>query len=846
MSGAGGGPRRRAGAVLSLALLAMVLSGPAAPPIVDSKAVLRTDAQPPADGSPELWIDDASIAEGDSASRVCMFTLHLSAAFAETVRVNVATFDSTATAADLDYVPVSLRVTFAPGSTAESLGVQVLGDKRFENDEHFGVGLTEPVNALLRNAAAIGTIVNDDVPVLSVRDTSVAEGDTLIHPLAFRVRLPAPTELPVHFSYQTLDGTATVADNDYLPVSGDTTFQAGQDQIVIEVPIVGDRNLEGNEAFTLRIQSAQATVSAVGVILNDERTSFEGFGSGVPSFNHLSTTLPPAWGDLDGDGKPDLPLYMGSDQTFVEMPGIRSLLGDGNYHGAAWCDYDRDGRMDFVVMPYDEGDSPYNVLHLFKNTPSGLQDVAPDLGMNIVGHGETPAWADFNADGWPDLFLPFYAHVEPFHSFLYLNQQNGQFLDYSDSSGVALRGIPALLKPEGVAVADWNGDGTLDLYTASHLFLNDGHAHFTDVRAQVGLPLAFDEGSQFVDYDNDGDLDLYLRTAYGPMLYRNDNGTFTDVTSTLGIGPVGWEWGDRWADVDNDGDMDFLFYPPGAIARLLLNNGDGTFTEDTSFVGVLPNFDLCSFADIDGDGDLDIAAGAYGRRFARNHLEALPRANTSFLRVSVVDDDGMLVEQGATLRLTSLDDPRHPVQTRIVDGGSGYLGQDEYTVTFGGVGSGSYDLEVSYPSTPDHPRTVGPAQNPQLHAIRPGTTGVQFIVVHPNGQVLIQTRDHATLSVQPPVSTPIFDLRPPVPNPARQMARFDFASPGDGTVTLTILDLAGRRVRTLVRSARGGNGSGATWDLRDDLGRSVPAGLYLARLARSDGRVSVRRVIVVR
>jgi hypothetical protein len=843
-SESGGGPRHRARASLSLALLVVAIAVPTGFPVTDSQAVLRTNIQGGVNAPPELWIDSAQMPEGDSGSLPLMFMLHLSAASEDTVRVSVATFDSTATAADFDYEPLTVQITFAPGSTAESLGVNVLGDTKFEPDEMFGVRLSDPVNAVLRDSVAVGTIVNDDLPPISVADTSVAEGDTLTHPLPFRVRLAQAVNVPVHFHYQTLDGTATVADNDYLPVSGDTTFLPGQDQVEIDVQIVGDRNLEGNEAFTLKVDATQGSASAVGVILNDERTTFEGFDPSVPDY--IYGTLPPAWGDLDGDGLPDTPLYLAQGNDYVDMPGMRSLLGNGNYHGAAWCDYDRDGRMDLVVMPYDETNSPYNVVHLLKNTPTGLVDVAPDLGMNIVGHGETPTWADFNADGWPDLFLPFYGHVEPFRSFLYLNQGNGQFREFADSAGVAMRGVPTELRPEGVAVADWNGDGTLDMYTASHLYLNDGHAHFTDVRAQVGLPAVLDEGAQFVDYDNDGDLDLYLRTADGPKLYRNDNGMFTDVTSILGIGNLGWEWGDRWEDVDNDGDMDLIYFPPGAVAHLLLNNGDGTFSEDTTFIGVLNGTDLTSFADMDGDGDLDIAAGAWSRRFARNHLERLPRAESSYLRVRVEDDDGMLVEQGTILRLTSLDDPRHPIQTRIVDGGSGYLGQDEYTVTFGGVGSGSYDLEVSFPSTPDKPRVVGPLQNAKLAGIRPGATGVQMIVVRPNGQVTLQTRDNGMLAVQPPVTGPAFDLRPAAPNPARQATRFDFSSPGDGKVTLTILDLAGRRVRTLVRNARGGIGVAATWDLRGDDGRTVPPGLYLARLARSDGRVSVRRVVVIR
>ena len=847
-----GGPGRRAGAArsLSLALLAVVFGGSVVPLVGGSRAALRSDSDGGALVLPELWIDDASLAEGDSGSQDRMFTLHLSESAAETVTVDVATFDSTATAAEPDYEPVSLQIVFAPGSTAESLAVHVLGDTKYERNEIFGVLLSEPAHAVLRDGEAIGTIINDDLVMFSVADTSVAEGDSGVHPMAFRVRLAQPVDAPVPISFHTVDGTATttIADQDYVPVSGDTCIAAGQDEIVIQVPVVGDPMLEGNEAFTLQIESAQGTASvertAIGTIQNDERTSFEGFDCAVPRFAY--GTLPPAWGDLNGDDHPDLPLYLASGMTYVEMPGVRSQLGNGNYHGGAWCDYDRDGDMDLVQMPYNETNSAYNFVHLFENTSSGLQDVAPAAGMDVFGYGETATWGDFNADGWPDVFLPFYAHEAPFRSYFYLNLGNGQFQEWADSAGVALRDVPAALKPEGVGVADWNGDGTLDFYCASHLFLNDGHAHFTDVRAEVGLPAVKDEGAQFVDYDNDGDLDLYLRTSLGPTLYKNTNGMYTNATATLGVGFVDWEWGDRWADLDNDGDLDLIFFPPGAVARLLLNRGDGTFEEDTNFVGVLPGTDLCAFADMDGDGDLDIAAGAWSRRFARNHLEQLPRAQTSFLRVRVEDDEGRLVEHGATVRLRSLDDPRHPVQTRIVDGGSGYLGQDEYTVTFGGVGSGRYDLEVSYPTTPDVPKLIGPAQNPLLGGIRPGESGPKLIIVRPNGEITIQNRDPATAGVEPPIPAPLSDLRPAVPNPARRMTRLDFSQPIQGPVTLTIHDLSGRNVRTLVRNGRGADGAGAAWDLRDDEGRAVPAGLYLARLVRKDGRASVRRVIVLR
>ena len=839
-------PARTCCAVLALAGLALSLAE-LGTPTLEAQTVLRTDRGEGAGGLPGLWAYDASIAEGDEGARNLVFTLNLSEPSAHTVTVNVSTADSTATIAHGDFEAASLQITFAPGSVAESLSVKVFGDTTYEADELLLLRLTNAVGAVLADSEALGTILNDDLPAITVADTAMNEGNTGTRPMTFRVRLSAPAIAPVPFHYSLLDGTATAADRDYRNVARDTLFAPGQNQVLVEIPVNGDAFLEGNERFTLRVQAgpadAPAVRLAVGTILNDERTSFAKFIPPVARF--VSGTLTPAWGDLDADARPDLPLYQNDGAEFVEMAGIRALLGNGNYHGAAWCDYDRDGDQDLVVMPYLNNSSSYNFTHLFENTPSGLVEVAPTKGMDIVGFGETPSWGDFNADGWPDVFMPFYSHVAPFQSFLYLNQGGGQFHEYSDSAGVSLRGLPSSLKPEGVGVADWNGDGSLDIYCASHLFLNDGDAHFTDVRAQVALPAMFDEGAQFVDFDDDGDLDLYLRTALGPTLYRNDNGHFTDASASLGIGAVAWGWGDRWADLDSDGDLDLIYFPPNAIVRLQLNDGDGTFSQDSSFTGVLNGSFLSAFADLEGDGDLDIAIGDYDRQIARNHLEQVPGAHSAFLKVRVEDEAGRLTAFGSTVRLRSLDDPRHPVQTRIVDGGSGYLGQDEYVITFGGVGSGAFDLEVSYPSRPGSPRVVGPTTNTLLHGIRPGQSGPMLVIVRPNGQVEVQSAV-ATAAVTPPLPRTLPTLSPASPNPARSVTRFDLTLAADGEVSLTILDLAGRRIRTLVRGAHRAGSSSVSWDLRDDSGRSVPAGLYFARLQRGEQGASIRPVVVLR
>lgn len=810
------------------------------------------------DDLPLLFVDDAVTEEGDVGLRTIAFDVRLSEPAFDSVTVAVSTADSTATLAGADYVAMTRALVFPPGSSFQTVDVKVIGDLELERDEQLKLRLTRPTGAVLADSVAVGTLTNDDLAVLSVADTALAEGDSGWGALAFRVRLSPAPFAPVTFHYETSDGTALTSDGDYQAVAGDTLFEAGQDQVVITVPVRGDTLLEGNDRFTLQVSQLQGAVSArpygIGTIANDEHATFTRVAMSVGQY--YPGTLPPAFGDANGDGLPDLPLYLNNGSTFVEMPGVRALLGTGNYHGASWCDYDRDGDMDFVIMPYGGSESSFNRVHLFENRPGGFVDVAPALGMDVMGFGETPVWGDFNADGWPDLFLPFYAHVAPFRSYFFLDQGDGTFRECADSAGVALRDMPIEWRPEGVAVMDWNGDGTLDLYCANHLFLNDGDAHFTDVRAATGLPALFDEGSQFVDYDDDGDPDLSVRTAYGPMLYRNDEQKYVDATASLGIGPVDWEWGDRWADLDDDGDLDFIYFPPTAIARLMLNQGDGTFREDTSFTGMFAGSSLSSFADIDGDGDIDIAVGANGRQVARNLTDQLPRAAGSWLKVRVEDDDGRLTQHGATVRLRSLDDPRHAVQTRVVDGGSGYLGQDEYTITFGGVGSGAYDLEVSFPSKPTAPRVVGPAQNAALAGIRPGAMGSGLVIVRPSGEVVVQTPTSraAPVPVGPPTETsarspavvePVCAHWAAAPNPALGPMHFRLSPSGNGPLALTIHDVHGRRLRTLRTDDDTAGRSDVAWDLRDDAGQRVPAGIYFARIHDGSRPGRVERVVVL-
>ena len=675
---------------------------------------------------------------------------------------------------------------------------------------------------------------------LSVVGFSVPEGDSGVTQARFAVRLSAPLPRDVRVGFATKDGTAR-SGSDYLPASGELLLPAGSVEATVLVPILGDTLLEMNETFMLSLTHADAAAIAkstgVDTILNDEHARFEPRSLGLLPYGN--GPLVPAWGDYDHDGGEDIPLFKSlTPFGFSEIPGFRALLQGGSYHGAAWCDYDRDGLLDLAILPYSVADSIPSRIHLLHGRPDGtFLDVAPALGMDIAGHGETPVWGDFDGDGWPDLFTPFYCHVPPHRCFLWHNQGDGTFREMAVSAGVDMTGLPESLKPEGAQAVDWNGDGYLDLYCASHLFLNDGSMRFTDMRQAVGLPPVFDEAAMLVDYDNDGDFDLYLRANGGPRLFRNDAGRFVEVTRQVGLPTTTLRCCDRFADVDNDGDLDLLIPRNDDPLLLLRARGNGTFEPDSEFLALHEIGSLHAWADVDRDGDLDAVLWDGTWRMLVNRLDRTAGQGTSYLRVRVLDMEGRETAHGSTVRLFG---PGGTVQTRVVDGGSGYLTQDEYTVQFAAPGAGPYRLEIDYPSAPGERVVVDGRLNPALGAIDPDLVPARTIEVWKNGCVITNTDPQC---VAPPAHLLLDSARP---LPARNRVLFPFTLPRAAHAELMVHDVAGRLLERLDLGARPAGANVASWDLVDGAGRPVAHGIYFASLTMDGAAVGFRRVVVVR
>ncbi len=690
---------------------------------------------------------------------------------------------------------------------------------------------------------------SDDVTVYaSVDSIRVLEGNEGQRAAVFTVRLSAPAGVGPRFLSYSTHGVTAEAGSDFEMTTGTLSLNSTDLAYSIAVNVFGDSIVEGNERFELRLSDPSPGIGlaqpvGLGVIVNDERPRFRRTLAGLTPY--YIGNLPPAFGYADDDLLPDLPLNRNVGAgNFAHHSGMAAAMIWGNHHGTAWCDYDRDGRSDLVITPYAEGD-PASKLQLLRNLGGGaFEDVAPALGMDVVGRAETPVWGDFDGDGWPDLFVPFYSDLPPWQSFLWRNNQDGTFTEISAQAGVDMRDIPPAFRPEGADAVDWNGDGSLDLYCAQRLFLNDGYGRFTDVRAQTGLPAYFDEGSKFVDVDNDGDFDLFLRTWSGPLLFRNDKEQYVDVGAEAGIPFRPLYWGDSWADVDNDGDLDLMLMHP-VSAELYLNQGDGTFVSDSSFLALDLVSSLSAWADVDLDGDLDAAIGASVREMLINRTEELPGAREATLRVWVLDADGRKSCPGAIVRLHEIGGGPGTIQTRVVDGGSGYLTQGEYPVHFGGLGIGRYWLEVRYPGSVHTATIVDGRNHPVLEDFNPAEEGMGTLFVYRNGRIEWQAGSPGSKPAFPMPNRAPAALGPAWPQPARD--RLAVTARLEGVrADLHVHDVTGRRIRTLARDLEATGTRRIEWDLLDEAGGAVPSGIYFLRLAVGGRFEGERRVVVLR
>ena len=419
-------------------------------------------------------------------------------------------------------------------------------------------------------------------------------------------------------------------------------------------------------------------------------------GLAVPMFG-----LGVAVGDYDNDGYDDLFLsalgqshlfHNNGNGTFTEVTKAAGLWGPNEFStGAAWVDYDRDGKLDLVVANYVQwslaGDlyCTLDGAHKSYCTPESYKGSSARLWHNL-GNGKFEdvtqkanfyeptskslgvAILDYNADGWPDILLA--NDTQP--NKLYLNKRDGTFEEKGVSAGIAFSEDGVARAGMGVDAADYDRSGRPSLIITNFanqmisLYHNEGNGLFVDEapRSDVGratlVTLGF--GCFFFDYDNDGWPDIFVadghieneiervqkRVSYAepPHLFRNlGAGKFQEVTESMGSAFAAPKVarGAAYADIDNDGSLDLLVTTNGGRPYLFHNEG------------------------------------------ARNHS----------LRVKLVGTKSNRDGIGSIVRVTSSKDQ----QWQMLRSGSSYLSQSELVLTFGlGKESKADSLEVQWPS----------------------------------------------------------------------------------------------------------------------------------------------------
>jgi len=423
-------------------------------------------------------------------------------------------------------------------------------------------------------------------------------------------------------------------------------------------------------------------------------------------------------------------LYLNNgDGTFTDVTEKAGVQGVGYSMGVAAGDYDNDGFVDLYVV----GVNRNQLLH--NNGDGTFTDVTEKSGVagEISGAGKPWAvaagWFDYDKDGLLDLLVINYlnysistaklcsiggvrtycapGNFKGTSNILYRNNGNGTFTDVSKSSHVS----QYIGKGMGLAFADYDNDGLMDVFISNDTFQNfllhnNGDGTFTDVALETGVAYTANGGvvagmgADFRDLDNDGLPDIFHTAMYGNTfpIYRNSGGQFEEVTEVSGLTAFSRHitaWGTGAYDFDNDGlkdlftaggaildnEMEVLHRPTKIPNGVLRNLGNFKFRDVSSTAGaafIEPRSHRgAAFGDLNSDGKIDIVVSTLNDK-AQLFLNRTSNTNHWILLnlVGTKDNrDGL----GTKVKITTAEGVQYNMATTAV----GYGSSSDKRVHFG-------------------------------------------------------------------------------------------------------------------------------------------------------------------
>jgi ASPIC and UnbV/FG-GAP-like repeat/Secretion system C-terminal sorting domain len=472
--------------------------------------------------------------------------------------------------------------------------------------------------------------------------------------------------------------------------------------------------------------------------------------------------------------------------------------------GLSCGDFNNDGFIDVMVGGW------LTPIILYKNTGTRFIDYTSTAGVGFTGYGGSINWFDYNNDGKLDVLFA-NDGMPPRYKYFFKNN------DLSTFTNVAMNiGLSDSSSTLTVATGDYDNDGDLDIFLGTQsypgsyftgiLYRNNGNGTFTEVTASSGITTNYYIwGAEWGDYNNDGYLDLFIATTSGLyQLYKNNgNGTFTEVSSTVGITDNGNAYSCVWLDYDNDGWFDLYVARGQGYADIMYRNVNGYFTNVANTIGLvdLLHSSCVSAGDYNNDGYLDLYVNNNGSANRLFKNSGGPNKWVIF-RLQGVTSNRSAIGSRVTIKTGN------QMQIREVEGGSGGKGQNSLPVEFG-IGSATIIDSVIIRWTNGLVQKFANIAPNQIIDVIEGQT----IGVHQTGDIVPEK----------------FSLSQNYPNPFNPSTVIRFQVSAGSDVTLKVYDVTGKELQTLVNKSM----KPGTYEMSFD-GSKLVSGAYFYRITAGD------------